>query len=96
MGAYKAYAFLGKVEKEYSQNVTYDNLLVVSDNDFNDTIFIKATSTPGNTLKFYADWSDDVPITDILIDTRTVPANGIVEFNVPHKWNSGVGFPFTK
>lgn len=92
VGAFKAYAFLGKVEKEYAQNVTYDNLLVVSDNDFNDTIFIKATSTPGNTLTFYADWKDDSQQT-IQIDTRTVPANGIVELNVPHKWNSVVGFP---
>ena len=51
LGVYNAYAFLGKQTNSIFQfSALYSGLTVVSENDFNDTIQIQATSTQGTTL----------------------------------------------
>ncbi len=48
---FKADAFLNKVVyPTYNVNATYTNLLVVSENDFNDSIDIQASGSPGSNL----------------------------------------------
>lgn len=80
-------AFLDKVENTtWLNNVIYDNLYVISENDFQDVVKVQIKDAPANTLfDVQVDWyGDGQPFID-LISTSTNSA-GEINLTVPHTW----------
>lgn len=86
---FKADAFLNKNKSTIFLNtVTYSNLYVVSEDDFNDTIDIQATSSPGVTLNIEGSFDFSAYQAISPVSTITTSSGGIATAIANYKWAS--------
>lgn len=83
----KSFAFLDKVKNSnWLTDVLYQNLYVISENDFQDMVEVQISGAPANTLfDVQVDWDGDGQPFLNLISTTT-NSDGEINLTVPHTW----------